>query len=984
MQKSLQTIVGIVLVLVLLISGGMPVRHSAAQQNNWQAEAEALLAAMTPAQRVGQLFLVTFVGDSAPNDSDIASLITEFHVGGVVLLRQNDNITGYGNVEDVPVQVAELVNDLQRLALTGVSTAPLQSGLLDEDAVPPTSAPPPPETAVPLFVAINQEGDGYPYSHISSGLTQIPSNMAIGATWNPAFSRNVGEVLGEELSALGVNLLLGPSLDVLEDPNPTGSSDLGTRTFGGDPYWVGVMGQAFTTGVHEGSNGRIGVIPKHFPGNGDSDRPIEQEIPTVRKSLEQLKQIELAPFFAVTGQTDPAAGTADGLLITHIRYQGFQGNIRATTNPVSFDPQALSNLMALPEFTGWREAGGIIVSDALGYRSVEQFYDVTGREFPHRRVAKDAFLAGNDLLYLASFALGDGAYELELANIKDTIRWFQEKYETDQSFQQRVDESVLRILSLKLKLYDGQLSPENVLVDVEGIKPIIVGNQNKLVDLAQAAITLIAPSAEELPERLPSPPGLNDRIVIFTDVMTAQQCSFCPSEPMIGEGAIEDRIVTLYGPEASEQIQPRLISSFSFADLAAFLNANGPIAPPSLPPTAVPDPDATATPEGAPTATAVPTPTPSPAYQVQEALRRADWIIFGLLDGHEGQTALNQFLAQRQDLAVESQVIVFAFGAPYHLDSTEISKLTAYYGVYSKIDNFIDAAVRALFQDLPLTGSSPVDIDGISYDLFARTQPDPSQIIELFLLSSNDETIAAGPNQEPQQLFVGDTLRLQTGVIVDYNGNPVPDGTLVQFLQLDRVAGLVNIIQEVPTVNGVASLDYVLEARTGQFRITAVSGDATLSREVDIAIEGEEQVAVSIPTLAPTPTAVPVATATAPLASTETAVPQPTDAPTTQSNVTEPVIRIELSALNTLIAMLVGLTAVIIIGVSIGRQKQLPITQKIRWTLWSVSGALILYIYYQLNLPGAELIQNSGAWAGFITTLLGGAISLFLISIRQN
>jgi hypothetical protein len=304
--------------------------------------------------------------------------------------------------------------------------------------------------------------------------------------------------------------------------------------------------------------------------------------------------------------------------------------------------------------------------------------------------------------------------------------------------------------------------------------------------------------------------------------------------------------------------------------------------------------------------------------------------------------------------------------------------------VYSKIDNFIDAAVRALFQDLPLTGSSPVDIDGISYDLFARTQPDPSQIIELFLLSSNDETIAAGPNQEPQQLFVGDTLRLQTGVIVDYNGNPVPDGTLVQFLQLDRVAGLVNIIQEVPTVNGVASLDYVLEARTGQFRITAVSGDATLSREVDIAIEGEEQVAVSIPTLAPTPTAVPVATATAPLASTETAVPQPTDAPTTQSNVTEPVIRIELSALNTLIAMLVGLTAVIIIGVSIGRQKQLPITQKIRWTLWSVSGALILYIYYQLNLPGAELIQNSGAWAGFITTLLGGAISLFLISIRQN
>ena len=48
------------------------------------------------------------------------------------------------------------------------------------------------------------------------------------------------------------------------------------------------------------------------------------------------KRQELAPFFAVTRQTPGAPDVVDALLATHIRYQGFQGNIRATTAPVSY------------------------------------------------------------------------------------------------------------------------------------------------------------------------------------------------------------------------------------------------------------------------------------------------------------------------------------------------------------------------------------------------------------------------------------------------------------------------------------------------------------------------------------------------------------------------------------------------------------------------------------------------------------------------
>jgi len=105
----------------------------------------------------------------------------------------------------------------------------------------------------PLLIGITQEGDSIPNDSILNGMTLLPNQMAIGATWNPAYAELAGKILGSELSALGVNLLFGPSLDVLDQVTPNSATELGTRTFGGDPYWVGEMGQAYIKGIHEGS-----------------------------------------------------------------------------------------------------------------------------------------------------------------------------------------------------------------------------------------------------------------------------------------------------------------------------------------------------------------------------------------------------------------------------------------------------------------------------------------------------------------------------------------------------------------------------------------------------------------------------------------------------------------------------------------------------------------------------------------------------------
>ena len=225
------------------------------QSQTAESKAEALLAKMTPSEKVGQLFLVTFEGTSTDESSNIYKLISDQHIGGVVLRADNDNFSG----PDGTISSAqELINALQQ-----VNWDRTQSGKPDTTGNNLT-----PPNYIPLFVGISQEGDLAPFDQILNGLTPLPNEMAIGATWDPKNAETVGNILGQELSALGVNLLFGPSLDVLDVVKTDVGEDLGVRTFGGDPYWVAEMGQAYIKGIHDGSKQHIAVVATHFPEIG--------------------------------------------------------------------------------------------------------------------------------------------------------------------------------------------------------------------------------------------------------------------------------------------------------------------------------------------------------------------------------------------------------------------------------------------------------------------------------------------------------------------------------------------------------------------------------------------------------------------------------------------------------------------------------------------------------------------------------------------
>jgi len=819
-------------ILFSLLINAVPTQAAA------KSDAQALLELMSPEEKVGQLFLVTFDGMEVGEETEIYDLITNYHVGGVVLRTDNNNFSS----EDTVSKTQTLVASLQNLAWEAASSEANNEGVRNQGN----------PNYFPLWIGMQQIGNGYPGDQILTGLTPLPSQMSMGASWNLELANQVGQVLGSELSSIGINLFLGPNFDVVEAGSSEAANSLGVNTYGGDPFWVGEMGKSLISGLHTGSDNRVMIVAQNFPGTGNSDRSPEFEVATVRKSLDQLKQIELPPYFSVTTPAYGDPGRVDGLMVSHIRYQGFQGNIRETTRPISFDSNAFQQIMSLPQFQSWRDEGGIVFTDNLGSESLRRFFDPNGVNFDALPVARNAFLAGNDVLYVNNLiSSGDPDAYTTLVSIID---FFIQKYREDSAFAQRVDSSVLRVLKGKESLY-GEFNIQNVSLSQVDLSEIGT-SESVTFEVAQESVTMISPPAQEFDIILPSPPAWYEDIVIFTDVRTVSQCDNCPPYNQVTTKSMENTLLNLYGPQAGGQILEHNLFSYTFLQLVNVLdNAE----------------------EGAP-------------EFLLENLQTADWVIFNTIDDDPnvtGSNALQRLLADRPDLLSGKKVIVFSMGTPIYLDATNITKLTAYYALYSQMPAFLDVAARVLMQELVPPGALPISLDAVGYDLITITSPDPEQVIDLELVLPEEEPelaqtqtpmVTQTPEPTPLPSFnVGDTLTIRTGRIYDHNRNIVPDGTVVRFnFQISGEPGITQQFQTT-TSGGVAYFNYRIET-AGGLEISATSEPALRSEtlQINISPEGITSVLSISPTplVSPTPTASPTPEPTA--SQTPTIIPEPT------------------------------------------------------------------------------------------------------------
>lgn len=125
--------------------------------------------------------------------------------------------------------------------------------------------------------------------------TCFPPAVALSQTWSPSLVMQVGEALGRECLALGVDVLLGPGLNIKRDPRCGRNFEY----FSEDPLLTGVLGAAWVDGLQ--SMG-VGACLKHFAANNaETDRMRASSDVDVRT----LREVYLRAFEHVVRQAKP-------------------------------------------------------------------------------------------------------------------------------------------------------------------------------------------------------------------------------------------------------------------------------------------------------------------------------------------------------------------------------------------------------------------------------------------------------------------------------------------------------------------------------------------------------------------------------------------------------------------------------------------------------------------------------------------------------
>ena len=338
-QQTRGALLALCLIPLLLVSAcaGNEQRRSAdegerekAARAEKTAREESEADRMSVREMVGQMFVVS-VGGTEP-DYFIEKMVRERNVGGVILF-------GY-NMESED-QVRELTASLQRLSLRT-------------------------EPAVPLFVAVDQEG-----GDIASApwVAPQPAAAEVGRRGDPAEARAVAAEIGEELLRAGVNTNFAPVVD-------TGfGAAIGNRSYGEDPDLVSSMGAEAVEGF-EGAG--IASAAKHFPNHGPAASDSHEELPVVDHDMKTVRSYDLPPFRAAVEAGVPM------VMAGHLLYPAVDAE-----RPASLSPRWMDLLRNEVGFDG------VVVTDDLAMAGA------SGGGTPGR-AAVEAVKAGADLLVVSS------------------------------------------------------------------------------------------------------------------------------------------------------------------------------------------------------------------------------------------------------------------------------------------------------------------------------------------------------------------------------------------------------------------------------------------------------------------------------------------------------------------------------------------------------------------------------------------------------
>ena len=262
---------------------------------------------------------------------------------------------------------------------------------------------------IPLFLGTDEEGGTVCRvgSNKFLGGTAVTDMELLGKSGDPAAVYAAGTTLASNLTGLGFNLDFAPVADVRSGRD----SVIGSRSFGSDPQLCATM-----VGIMTGSLSDSGVIPclKHFPGYGSAIVDDHYGTSVLKKTQEELEAADFLPFTA--GIT---AG-APFVMVSHLSVPEVTGDDTPSDLSEKIVTDLLRNKLG---FTG------VIITDSHEMASITDHYSAG-------EAAVAAVQAGCDMILMP-------------ANLQEAFNALHTALQNGTITQERIDESVLRILTVK-------------------------------------------------------------------------------------------------------------------------------------------------------------------------------------------------------------------------------------------------------------------------------------------------------------------------------------------------------------------------------------------------------------------------------------------------------------------------------------------------------------------------------------------------------
>ena len=235
---------------------------------------------------------------------------------------------------------------------------------------------------------------------------KTPNNNAM-TTYDDAYKQ--GYYIGSYLKKYHIDIDFAPVADI---NSVSQDNAIGERSFGDNPITVSTMVNAFISGLHDNN---IIACTKHFPGHGNSKDDSHLNEVNIEDTLEMLKEEELVPFI---NNLD----ISDMVMIGHIK----------TPNTTNDDlPASLSKEIITDILRENYKYDGLVITDSFEMAAITKYYT-------NQEVVLTAIEAGVDILLMPE-------------NYKEAFDTIIQAINTNQIKEERINESVKRILKLKTK-----------------------------------------------------------------------------------------------------------------------------------------------------------------------------------------------------------------------------------------------------------------------------------------------------------------------------------------------------------------------------------------------------------------------------------------------------------------------------------------------------------------------------------------------------